>query len=232
MNAKSPSLKTGLLASLLALMAMPLAAATLNFDFNLPATGSPSGTPPYPTVATLEIKDIAVGVQMTLTPNWGSDGWKNQNNPAVDSLAIVMPDLSNLTASWISGAPTKNGNGFSFGNMNLDAGYKSNAVSFKVDFQQKNKDPFDSSYLNSIWNVTGADLTTADFENLFATANKKPSPIFGVISVSAYVNGNATSSNWVAGSTPAVPLPAAAYLFGSALLGMVGIGYRRNKKQA
>ena len=29
-----------------------------------------------------------------------------------------------------------------------------------------------------------------------------------------------------------VPLPAAAYLFGSALLGMAGIGYRRNKKQA
>ena len=28
----------------------------------------------------------------------------------------------------------------------------------------------------------------------------------------------------------AVPVPAAAYLFGSALLGMVGIGYRRNKK--
>jgi hypothetical protein len=29
-----------------------------------------------------------------------------------------------------------------------------------------------------------------------------------------------------------VPLPAAAYLFGSALFGMAGIGYRRNKKQA
>ena len=28
----------------------------------------------------------------------------------------------------------------------------------------------------------------------------------------------------------AVPVPAAAYLFGSALLGMMGIGYRRNKK--
>lgn len=34
------------------------------------------------------------------------------------------------------------------------------------------------------------------------------------------------------GSKTAVPLPAAAYLFGSALLGMAGIGYRRNKKQA
>lgn len=30
----------------------------------------------------------------------------------------------------------------------------------------------------------------------------------------------------------AVPIPAAAYLFGSALLGLVGIGYRRSKKQA
>lgn len=190
MNAKSPSLKTGLLASLLALMAMPLAAATLNFDFNLPATGNPSGTPPYPTVATLEIKDIAGGVQMTLTPNWGSDGWKNQNNPAVDSLAIVMPDLSNLTASWISGAPTKNGKGnnagFVFGKQNLDASYKSNAGSFTVNFQQ-GASSFDFSEPNSIWNVMGADLTTASFEDLFATANNKPSPIFGVISVSAYV---------------------------------------------
>ena len=33
-------------------------------------------------------------------------------------------------------------------------------------------------------------------------------------------------------SASPVPLPAAAYLFGSALLGMAGIGYRRNKKQA
>jgi hypothetical protein len=33
-------------------------------------------------------------------------------------------------------------------------------------------------------------------------------------------------------SNTTVPIPAAAYLFGSALLGMVGIGYRRNRKQA
>lgn len=37
---------------------------------------------------------------------------------------------------------------------------------------------------------------------------------------------------WHVSDVKTVPLPAAAYLFGSALLGMAGIGYRRNKKQA
>jgi hypothetical protein len=76
--------------------------------------------------------------------------------------------------------------------------------------------------------VSGTGLSTASFLGLFATANNKPSPIFGVISIGAYsLDGlKPTPNNWVA-ETTAVPIPAAAWLFGSALLGLAGLGYRR-----
>lgn len=229
---KTKLLKTGLLASLLALMATSVGAATLTFNFDLPATGLSSINPPYPNVATLEITDIAGGVQMTLTPNWSSIGWENKNNDSVNSLEIVMPSLAGVSAAYSSGAKIKS---FDLdAGANMDSSYTSNATSFKIEFEQSVKDKFDSDFNFSIWTVTGGGLSTDSFDGLSATANNKPSPIFGIISVSSYSlkDLTPTPSNWVAGSAPAVPLPAAAYLFGSALLGMVGIGYRRNKKQA
>ncbi|NVZ08679.1 hypothetical protein HW932_05325 [Allochromatium humboldtianum] len=61
-------------------------------------------------------------------------------------------------------------------------------------------------------------------------------PLIKSINISAGTSGFDQTKHWgvsgVQADVPAVPLPAAAYLFGSALLGMVGIGYRRNKKQA
>lgn len=51
------------------------AAAAISFDFTLPATAIPSQEPPYPTVATITLTQVAGGVQFTLDPNEASPGW-------------------------------------------------------------------------------------------------------------------------------------------------------------
>lgn len=208
-------------------LANSVAAATLTYDFNLPATGNPSIGPPYPTVATLTITDVAGGVQMTLTPNWSSPGW--QSSGSVKGFDIVFPTLSgSFTLTNNTGAQIKSWDVSS--NPNMDSSYTSNASVFSVQFDTSNNKEFENVSGRDIssWILIGTDLTTASFLGLFATANNKPSPIFGVISIQSYaLDGlTPTPSNWVAG-TSAVPIPAAAWLFGSALLGLAGLGYRR-----
>jgi hypothetical protein len=203
-------------------------AATISYAFNLPATGKPSVGSSYPNVATLSISDVAGGVRMELTPNWGSSGWSNNNGGSVKGLDIVFPSLSGgFSFTDNRGAQIKK-----FGvssNPNMDSGYKSNASVFSVQFETSSNKDFDSGFTNSSWSVLGAGLSTASFNGLFADANNKVSPIFGVISVQGYaLDGlTPTPSNWVA----AVPIPAAAWLFGSALLGLAGLGYRRKQTQ-
>jgi threonine dehydrogenase-like Zn-dependent dehydrogenase len=74
--------------------------------------------------------------------------------------------------------------------------------------------------------VLGAQLS--DFSVTFATANNKPSPIAGVLSVTAYAlpDPKPTPSNWVAGAA-AVPEPGLAWLLGC---GLVGIAAARRKR--
>jgi hypothetical protein len=204
------------------------AADTVTFDFSLPATGKPSVGTSYPNVATLSITDVAGGVQMALTPNWSSSGWDNKKGGSVQRLDIVFPSLSGAFAfTNDSGAKIKSWKVSN--NAGMDTSYKSNASVFSVKFDTSNKSDFDSSFANSIWSVIGKDLSTASFNGLFAEANNKISPIFGVISVQGYaLDGlTPTPSNWVAGA--AVPIPAAAWLFGSALFGLGGLGYRRSR---
>jgi hypothetical protein len=201
-------------------------AATISYDFNLPATGIPSVGTSYPTVATLSITDVTGGVQMTLTPNWSSQGW--QRNGAVTSLDIVFPSLagSSFTTTRISGASIQS-SGVS-GNQNMDSSYSSNASVFSVRFRTSNNNSFDRNVASSSWSVLGNGLSTASFNGLFADANNKVSPVFGVLSVSGYSLGgvtNPSTSNWVA----AVPIPAAVWLFGSGLLGLAGLNYRRRR---
>ena len=67
------------------LAATGVRALTISYDFNLPATGLESVNPPYPSVATLTITDIAGGVMMTLDPNETSSGF----NQGRDRLGLV-----------------------------------------------------------------------------------------------------------------------------------------------
>jgi hypothetical protein len=78
----------------------------------------------------------------------------------------------------------------------------------------------------AMWTIAGTTIA-GDF-SILATSNSKPTPVFGIISVSpiALTDPNPTPSNWVTGPAP-VPIPAAVWLFGSGLLGMISIGRRR-----
>lgn len=215
------------LLGLLFALANGASAATITYAFNLPATGKPSVSSSYPTVATLSISDVAGGVQMALTPNWSSSGWDDKKGGSVERLDIVFPSLSgSFSFTNNTGAPIKS---WGISNQNMDTSYKSNASVFSVKFETSKSSDFDSGTTNSSWSVLGTGLSTASFNGLFADANNKVSPIFGVISVQGYaLDGlTPTPSNWVA----AVPIPAAVWLFGSALLGLAGLGYRRKQTQ-
>ena len=97
---------------------------------------------------------------------------------------------------------------------NVDAGYKADVFHIIVDFPSKNDPDRFNPGDTSTWTVLGTTLS--DFTDTFATANSKPSPIYGVISVTAYSlpDQQPTPSNWVA----LVPEP------GTCVLVLLGLG--------
>jgi len=212
-------------------------AATVVWDFKLPATGNPSLDPAYPSVATLTLLDTLDGVQFTLDPNEANPGYGP--NSTVDALNIAFTGAADLPSSayqLISG-PLANAETFGNNNnplvavvqgnasdANMDAGYTSADGQLKLTWAN----PVFNVTDISVWTITGT--TIADNFSILATANNKPSPTFGIFSVSpiSQFPGGPTPnpSNWVTGPEP-VPVPAAVWLFGSGLLGLVGVARRR-----
>ena len=215
-------------------------AATVAWEFNLPATGNPSLDPVYPSVARLTLADSpTVGdyVEFTLDPNEANPGYGS--NSTVDALNIAYggtADLSSTSYEWVSG-PVADPD--SFGNRNnplvaivpspasagnMDAGYKSEDGQLKLTWSNPDF-PVDGI---SVWRIYGTSI--ADNFSLLASGNNKPSPTFGVISVSpiSQFDGGPVPnpSNWVTGPSP-VPLPATFWLFGSGILGIIGIARRK-----
>ena len=203
-----------------ALFVAPAAFASTIWGFDLPATAIASQNPPYPTVATLTLTQTIDGVQFVLDPNESSPGFAEAS--FIERLDYVYGGVE-LTASdfrYDAGAPAE----FQFeDNPNsMDAGYKADAFHIIVDFPSKNDpDRFDPTD-TSTWTVLGASL--ADFTDSFATSNSKPSPIYGVISVTAYslADPHPTPSNWVA----LVPEPRLA-----GLLGLAAVLLRARKRR-
>jgi hypothetical protein len=221
----------------LAFVASSAGAATVVWDFNLPATALSSVNPPYPSAATLTLVDTIDGVQFTLDPNELNPGYGA--NSTVDALNIVFTgpaDLSSLAYRSDSG-PVANADTFGNANnplvavvpppnsaINLDAQYVSADGQLKLTWNNPDFNVTDIS----VWTILGT--TIADNFSIMATSNAKPSPTFGIFSVSqiSLTDPNPTPSNWVTGSTPVVPVPAAVWLFGSGLLGLVGVARRRS----
>ena len=220
-------------------------AATVTWDFNLPATGLPSLNPPYPSIALLTLEDSTCGafncVKFTLDPNESNPGYNPSGNPGqstIDRLNIVFSttfsdeaDPQSVHAlSMVSGPVSASYQWEMPGpanDANMDAGYTSDQGQIQIDWNNPDF-PVESISMWTILNTTIA----ANFSDV-STANNKPSPVFGIISVSPKVvvqdingnNVNPTPSNWVTGPSP-VPVPAAFWLFGTALIGFIGFSRR------
>ena len=80
-------------------------AASATFDFNLPAVGSNAVRPPYPTVATLTLVDVAGGVQFTLDPNETSSGFAGDaSSEFVERLTLAYRGAEPVSFSNVAGA--------------------------------------------------------------------------------------------------------------------------------
>lgn len=219
-----------------ALFASSAMAATVIWEFNLPATAIASQTPPYPSAATLTLVDTVNGVQFTLDPNEANPGYAA--NSTVDALNIAFTAAADLSSSAYQSISGPVANADTFGNTNnplvavvpppasamqMDSSYTSANGQLSLTWNNPDFNVTDIS----VWTISGT--TIADNFSILATSNSNPSPTFGIFSVSPIsLEGiTPTPSNWVTGPTE-VPIPTSLLLFGSGLLGMLGIARRKN----
>ena len=178
--------------------------------FNIPATGTGSITGPSELAATLVGTETASGVSFLLTPNSLSSGiadaltrtfaerltfvYSGPTGTHLPSLVNATPS-SSLTMKVNDGTPPM---------LALDAGYKTAFNVLSLDWGSH----VVTGANTASWSLNGAGVDLKDFlYPAMAVANNKPSPIFGVISLTAYnLDGsgkaNPTPSNWVAMQVP------------------------------
>ena len=207
---------------------------TATWRFDTPATGTSSITGLFDLAATLTGTETANGVSFVLTPNPLSTGiadWPTRT--FVERLSVVyggptaggLPTVENanptlsMTMKVNDGSPPQ---------LALDAGYKTayNVLNFDWGSHQFLGNE------SATWELNGVGVDLADFlYPVNGASNGKPSPIFGVISLTAYnldkfSKSNPTPSNWVAMQVPE-PGSAAMLMAGMGVLGFVG---RRRKR--
>jgi hypothetical protein len=211
----SPKLLRGAVVAFAAACALAWSTSALavSFAHDLPATAIPSQNPPYPNVATLTLTQTVDGVQFTLDPNEASPGFSDPS--FIERLDFVYAGAELDATDFRNDAGVPGDFEFEDNPNNMDAGYQADVFHIIVDFPSNPGDRFDPDE-TSTWTVLGTSL--ADFAT-FATANNKPSPIFSVISVTAYSlpDERPTPSNWVS----VIPEP------GTAVLLLIGLGALR-----
>ncbi len=225
MNHKSPSssslqrAKSIVAASAFGLFCAPVAFAavgdTLTYNFNAASAGGAVATISQ---AKLLLTETAIGVNFTLTPNWGVT-----TGNRVDQLQFAY--MTGTTFTYVDGAGPDGSFATSVGA--IDSGYTTTALAtLSWPSASGNPNLFNSSSAASSWSLNGVGVDLFDFTVLANATSTKPTPGFGVISMPG-----AGPSNWVASSatiTTPVPEPET-YALMVVGLGAVGWVVRRRK---
>lgn len=227
-----PSMKSNRINILLVLLAfglMPLSsvsAATVEWQFVKQACSSLACNSADPSIASLYVEDIVGGVEFTLAPNWNYEGSGGPNSISGLDVAFNNPagpaptiGVSNFTAG--SDNPYRT---VTVGSPMTNA-YVSSGSQFSLTWNGPNKF-LDGIGSVSNWTIIGDGITTDLFSMALASdPSGKPKPIFAIISTQGL---SGFPSDWVTGSSP-VPVPAAIWLFGTGLIGLIGFTKRRKQ---
>ncbi len=198
---------------------------TFDLDIEFSGAASPAGTAPW-LKATFEDSGVnMVTLTMDASGLQGSgefvSGW--YFNSTV--VPLTESHQSGATGSFSQVANT----------ADQTAGFKADGdgfFDFKFEFGNGDLGPKDGGPLTSVYKLTGTGITANSFNTIShgGPANKTG---FGS---AAHVQGIAPDSNnntsgWIAPSNPpmATPIPNAALLFGTGLLGLIGFSRLRKK---
>jgi hypothetical protein len=198
-----------------ALSASPLQAATVTFEYDVSfGAVTPDGPAPY---ATAVIDDGGGSGSVTLTMS-------ASGNIGVADITGMYFNLSDDSQTTLDGLTFANTGGEVANSIDAttNAHMAGGDGSYDILFDYLNN-TFNAGE-SSVYTITGVGLTASDF-NIYGEPGPgagNPGPFLSVARFqSTGFDGN--GSDWVG----AVPVPAAVWLFGSGLLGLIGIARRK-----
>lgn len=194
-------------------------ASTISFGYNLEFSGgqAPAGSGPWMTATFDDHNNTAVPLTLTMASSGMSGSEKISDvyfnlNPLLTPGSLVLSHVSGATATGITlGVDCCKADG--------DGLYD-----IKLSFSTSNNNLFQSGQ-TVVYNITGISGLTASSFNFFSTPAGGHGPFLAAAHVLNTTGAGSGGSGWIA-PTP-VPLPAAAWLFGSGLLGLAGIVRKR-----
>jgi PEP-CTERM motif len=195
---------------------------SITYTFNAQSQGN--ATPVFDH-ASLTLTQTALGVDLTLTPNWA--GGANR----VDQLMFVY---SGDAFSFVDGTGPGPASVGLLSSEKIDSGYVASPFVVRVDWAPSGANKFDSGMATSTWSMNGAGVSLDDFIGSASTSSNKPSPAFGVLSIPGANAPGAAGSNWVAeGYTTVQPIPEPeTYALMALGLGVIAWATRRQRRQA
>lgn len=195
--------------------AMPVAQAdaVMNYDREFSGAQSPSGPTPWATATFKTIStgtvDLSIALSGLTDEEFVSEAYFNFAPGTAAALNITETGGTNFSEKISVGLNDRKADGAGF---------------FDILIEFDKAPPPDRFSVGDIatFRITGAGITAESFF-AFSTPSDK-----GVFLSALHVQGigaSADGSGWVG----AVPIPAAVWLFGSALVGLAGLGYRRKQ---